>query len=198
MSLNQKDLEFLFEIGSLKNVERGWKQLLVLHCASTLEHTLRTVFLALLIARKEGVKDEEKIIKMALVHDLEETRTSDLAHVQKVYVHADSNRAAHDLFKGTSFEDLYREELYEYKERKTLEAKIVKDADNLDVDFELKEFKEQGSNLPAKLAASRKKVRDEKLYTRTAKELWDAIQKSDAASWHLAANKWLEMPNAGM
>src|SRR3989338_696032 len=71
-----RDIEFLYEIGSLRNIPRAWIQHLAADCASTLEHTLRVVFLALLIGRKEGVKDEEKLIKMALVHDLAAPRTS--------------------------------------------------------------------------------------------------------------------------
>ena len=63
-----------------------------------------------------------------------------------------------------------------------LEAKIVKDADNLEVDIELKELEERGSQLPKKWQAVRRMVRDEKLYTQSAKELWDEIQKADVSS----------------
>ena len=49
-----RDLEFLFEIASLRNVPRGWRQHLGVDCASVLEHVVRTAFLALIIARREG------------------------------------------------------------------------------------------------------------------------------------------------
>ncbi len=197
MNLRKRDIEFLFEIGSLRNMHRGWKQHLGLDCASIPEHTFRVAFLALLIARKENCKNEEKIIKMALVHDIAETRISDLSYVQKVYVKADEPQAANDLFEGTDFSDLNQKILEEYERRETLEAKIVKDADNLDIDLELKELEERGSQLPAKLAETRKKVRREKLYTNAAKELWDLIQAVDVAAWHLRANKWHKIPDAG-
>ena len=195
--MNQRDIEFLFEIGTLKNMDRGWKQHYAMDCASDLEHSFRVAMLALILARKEGVTDEGKILKMALIHDLAETRVSDLSYVQKVYVTTDEERAAHDLFEKTSLQDLNETILKEYEERKTIEAKIVKDADNLDIDIELKEFEERGSKLPAKLAASRKMVRDEKLYTNSAREFWDDLQKSDVSSWHLMANKWHKIPDAG-
>ena len=67
---NHRDIEYLFEISSLRNQARGWTQQTGMKCASVLEHTVRVIFLALLLARKEGVKNEEKIMKMALVHDL--------------------------------------------------------------------------------------------------------------------------------
>ena len=134
---------------------------------------------------------------MALIHDLAETRVSDLSYVQKVYVEADEDKAAQDLFQGTSLSDLDKEILKEYEERNSLEAKIVKDADNLEVDLELKELAERGSKLPSKWREMRKFVRDTKLYTDSAKSLWDEIQDSDVSSWHLGANKWLKIPEAG-
>jgi putative hydrolase of HD superfamily len=155
------------------------------------------IFLALLIARREGVKSEEKIIKMALIHDLAEARTADLAYVHKVYTSSDEARAAHDQFAGTAFEDL-EEILKEYEARKSIEAKIVKDADNLDIDLELKELMEVGNQVAVKKQPLRKFVRDNKLYTKTAKKLWDEIRVSDPSSWHLSTNKWLKIPRAGL
>ncbi len=197
MDLYKRDIEFLFEVGSLRNVPRGWRQHLGSDCSSVLEHTFRVVLIALVLARREGVKDEGKLLKMALIHDLTETRTTDLSYVQKVYIKEDEEKAANDLFRETSLEYLNREVLKEYKGRESLEAKIVKDADNLDIDLELKELEEQGSKLPAKWADFRKKIRDEKLYTKSARQLWDELQKTDVSSWHLTANKWLKIPDAG-
>lgn len=191
-----RDLEFLYEVGSLRNIPRAWIQHLATECASTLEHTIRVVFLAILIARKEKVRNEEKVIKMALVHDIVEARTADLAYVHKVYTHSDEARAARDLFHGTVFSDL-EEILKEYEKRSSIEAKIVKDADNLDIDLELRELMERGNQVAVKKQKLRKLVRNKKLYTKTAKKLWDEIQKSDPSSWHLSANKWLKDPKAG-
>lgn len=191
-----RDLEFLYELGSLRNIQRGWRQHLATNCANDLEHTLRVVWLALILARRMGIKNEEKIIKMALVHDIAETRTSDHSYVQKIYVTADERRAAHDLFAKTVFTDL-EDVLQEYEKRECIEAKIVKDADNLDIDLELKELEERGSQAPSKWKQQRRMIREEKLYTDGAKQLWDEIQTSDPASWHLNNNKWMHMPDAG-
>jgi putative hydrolase of HD superfamily len=198
MTVNKKDIEFLYEVGTLRNLERSWKQTLGVSVANDLEHTIRVIYLALLIARGEGVKNEEKIMKMALVHDVAETRTNDSNYVHKVYVEANEKLAKQHIFGGTSLKDLNEEILHEYDERRTIESKIVKDADNLDVDIEMKELEERGHLLPKKWAGFRKKVRNEKLYTKTAKKIWDLIAKSDPASWHLKANKWVNMPKAGL
>jgi putative hydrolase of HD superfamily len=198
-----RDIEFLYEIGTMKNVERGWRQHLAMECANNLEHSFRVAFLALILARRETAAgrasdlSEEKILKMALVHDLAETRTSDLSYVQKVYVTADEHSSARDLFDGTILTDLNAEVLHEYEERQSPESRIVKDADNLDIDIELKELEERGSTLPKKWAEQRRMIRDKKLYTETAKEFWDDIQVSDVSSWHMLSNKWYRIPSAG-
>lgn len=191
-----RDIDFLYEIGSLRNVPRGWRQHLGFDVASDLEHTFRLIWLALIISRMEKAGDEDKIIKMALVHDIAETRVSDHSYVQKVYVKSDEFKAANDMFEGTTVSD-FREVIEEYDKRDSIEAKIVKDADNLDIDLELKEIEEMGSNLPQKWTDTRRLVRDKKLYTESAKKLWEEIQNSDPSSWHRNMNKWLTDPNAG-
>lgn len=193
---NDRDLDFLFEIGSLRHVPRGWRQHLGFDIASDLEHTYRVMWLALIISRMEKAGDENKIMKMALVHDVAETRTSDLSYVQKVYVEADEEKAADDIFRDTLVSD-YRQILHEFEERTSIEAKIVKDADNLDVDIELKELEEQGSKLPAKFSPQRTNLRNEKLYTESAKKLWDKIQNADPSHWHRTMNKFITNPDAG-
>lgn len=196
MATIHRDVEFLYEVGSLRNVQRGWLQHLATDCASDLEHILRVQLLALALARHEGVGNEELILKMALVHDLAESRTADHSIVQKVYVQEDEERALHDLFAGTSLQHL-QEAATLYAARELPQAKIVKDADNLDVDLELKEIEERGHLLPGKWRRFRKMVRDEKLYTESAKRFWDEIQTSDPASWHMTMNKWIAVPTAG-
>lgn len=199
-----RDIEFLFEIGTMKNIDRTWEQMLGMKCATNPEHSFRVAFLALLIARREVAAgrfaplSEEKMLKMALVHDLPEARTGDLHYIGKVYAETHDEKAAADMFAGTSLQDLNSEILYEYGERESMESKIVKDADNLDVDVELKELEERGSHLPKKWVGNRRIVRDEKLYTESAREIWDEIQSADPAAWHLFSNKWYKISGAGL
>ncbi|KKU48962.1 hypothetical protein A3H10_03820 [Candidatus Uhrbacteria bacterium RIFCSPLOWO2_12_FULL_46_10] len=191
-----RDLELLFEIGSLRHVCRGWRQHLGTDCANDLEHTVRVAFLALALARQEGAPNEELILKMALTHDIAETRVSDHSYIQKVYVETDEARAAHDMFSGTILADL-KNIIAAFESRQSIEAKIVKDTDNLDIDLELKELEETGHQLPEKWRKFRRLIRDEKFYTASAKKMWDEIQEADPSSWHIAANKWMKIPDAG-
>ena len=175
---------------------RGWRQHLATNVANDLEHTIRVAWLALILGRKEGNCDEAKILRMALAHDICETRISDLSYIQKVYVTADEARAVHDIFDGTSISD-FEHVVGDFESRDSLEAKIVKDADNLDIDLEAIELREKGHLLPTKWVEFRRKIREEKLYTQAAKDFWDALQSADPADWHLTANKWLKIPDAG-
>jgi hypothetical protein len=40
-------------------------------------------------------------------------------------------------------------------------------------------------------------VRNEKLYTESAKKLWDSLNEVDVDSWHMETNKWNRIPDAG-
>src|ERR1700690_2564873 len=100
------------------------------------------------------------------------------------------------MLDATIFED-YEQILDEYEQRQSIEAKIVKDADNLDIDLELKELTEMGSQMPKKFAWNRILVRKEKLYTESARQIWDEIQNSDPSSWLMKKNKFITDKNAG-
>lgn len=193
----RRNIEFLYEVGSLRNLPRAWRQTLGVDCANDLEHTVRVMWLALILGRRAGVKDEGRLLKMAMAHDIAETRTGDTNYVFAVYTKTDEDRAEQDTFAGTSLTDFVTDILHEYKARRTLTAKVVKDADNLDIDLEIRELQQRGSALPAKWHNFRRLVRQKKLYTDAAKELWDALDKVDVADWHLTANKWLKHPDAG-
>lgn len=178
----KRDLELLYEVGSLRFIERAWKQFLNPDYANLAEHHLRVVWIALLLAKYEGKGNVEKIMKMALVHDVSESRTGDLNYLGKQYATRNESKAISDILKDTELGDELSELWHEYESKKTIEAKIVKDADFLDVDLELKEQKSMGKNHVDKWAPRRKKVL-KKLYTASAKKLWKAIQTSKPEDW---------------
>lgn len=112
----RRDLELLFEIGSMRNTPRAWRQSVATDVATVPEHTLRVIWLALIIARHEGIGSDEKIMKMALIHDVDECRTGDQGYVASVYVEARSKDAVHDTVANTSLEDLYSAIYTEYEQ----------------------------------------------------------------------------------
>ena len=178
-----RDLEFLYEIGCFRFLQRTWRQFLNPDSQNISEHTMRVIWLALLIANKERVKDEEKIMKMALVHDLPESRTGDVNYLSRQYTKRDEDKAVKDIFEGTAFKEEYIKLWREYEKRWTIEAKIVKDADNLDVDLEILEQEIKGFKKDRWIVTREAVYKS--LHTKTAKKLWHEIHTSDPHDWHL-------------
>lgn len=179
-----RDLEFLYEMGCLRFVQRTWKRFLNADFQNLAEHHLRVCWIAMTIARREGNVNTERIMKMALVHDLAESRTGDVDYLSRQYTTRDEELGIKDMLKDTSFEAELFDLWEEYEKRETIESKIVKDADNLDVDFEIREQSVKGLAITEMFAESRKVVRKSLFYTKSGQQMWDAIQKSNPHDWH--------------
>ncbi len=185
----ERDLELLYEIGCLRFIDRTWKQFLGKNAANLSEHTLRVSYLSMMIANKEGITDIGKVLKMALVHDLSESRTGDANYLQSQFVTRQENKAIKETLKDTILEEL--KDLWEECEaRETIEARIVRDADILDQDLELKEWASMGHD-GNKVWRETRIQAFKKLSTNYAKELWQAIQDSNPHDWHLHASNRL-------
>jgi putative hydrolases of HD superfamily len=180
----KRDIELLFEIGCFRYVPRMWKQFLHAEFANDAEHSFRVAWLGLIIATREGKGDHEKILKMALLHDLAESRTGDVQYLSRQYTQRNENLAVADIFKDTSLETDFRKLWQEYEGRTCIEAKIVKDADILDVDFELQEQASKGSDLKKQFLQYRKLL-VKTFYTKAARDMWNSIYKANPHDWHL-------------
>lgn len=195
----KRDLEFLFEISAFRNVERTWKQFLNPDVANNVEHTFRVLWIALMLAKYEGVKSDEKIMKMALIHDLGESRSVDVHYLSRQYTEVHEEEAFADTIAGTQMEEEYKKLFSEYEARKSVESKIVKDADTLDVQIELKELEHKGHTLPTVLNPIRDTNNYHKLYTKSAKEFWKSVRDGNPHDWHVhgrnryTAGDWKEV-----
>ncbi len=156
--------------------------------ANVSEHTLRVAWIAIILAEREGVKDIGKLLKMALVHDIAESRTGDVNYLSRQYTERKESNAIGDILKNTAIEKEFIELWKECDKKETLEAKIIKDADNLDVDFELKEQFSKGNTIGSTFKEIREHVGNSKLYTESAKKLWKELLDSDPHEWHRQGN----------
>lgn len=185
----QKDLDFFYELGCLRHIQRTWKQFLNPDFQNLSEHILRVVWIALTLAEYEEEAgrevDRTKLMKMAIVHDLSESRSVDSHYVSRQYVERFEAEAIRDTLEGTAVGREFSQVWHEYEERSCLEAKIVKDADTLDVDLELKEQEFRGLHLGEDTLEGRQYVAQEKLYTEAAREFFYAIQESNPNDWHV-------------
>lgn len=107
---------------------------------SVAAHSFSTSLLAYFLAKqlqKQGEKiDPEKVLKMGLVHDIGETIVGDVGTFVKgmaggVFKNIEEE-GVKALVEGLDFKEEIIELVAEYNRRKTLEARLVKVADNLD------------------------------------------------------------------
>ncbi len=193
----KRDIDFLYEVGSLRKVDRAWQQVITAKTENVAEHVFRVAMTAWLIAIAEKA-DVSKVLKIALIHDMAESRTRDIAFMHRDYVVRHEELAESHIFADTLLEIEAHALLKEYAKRESLESKIVKDADNIEVDLELKELVKIGDAAALRMQKEhRPTVRAKKLYTKTAKNMWDQIQKSDPNNWHQSlTNKWIKSKKA--
>lgn len=186
----KRDVDFLYELGALRLIDRQWRRFHSQNFANLADHHFRVAWIALVIAAREGGDiDTGTIVKMALVHDIAESRTGDVDYLSRQYVTRDEAAAARDMLAETSVGKEFLALLEAYEKRECIEAKIVKDADNLDVDMELCEQAMQGNALRKTWQTNRRLVADTKLYTKTARRMWEEIQHTDPDHWHAASPK---------
>lgn len=136
-------VNFMGHIGTLKKLERsGWVRRGIQDSESVADHTFRTAIMALVLADKFGV-DQNKAVKMALVHELAESIVGDLTPSDQISPEK-KHKLEVDAFKEISsnidngFELL--ELFQEYNEDRTLEAKFVKRLDRLEMMFQAHEY----------------------------------------------------------
>ncbi|HYG83476.1 MAG TPA: HD domain-containing protein [Verrucomicrobiae bacterium] len=180
-----QDINFLFEMGSIRFIDRMWRRFLRYDFANLAEHHFRMFWIAMMIASHEEGVDTGKIAKMVLVHDIAESRAGDVDYLARQYVERNEQLAIKDMLAGTALEKEFYALWEEYEARESLEAKIVKDADNLDVDFELAEQSVRGGVLHDEWKDNRAFVAKEKLYTATAKQLFEQLTTANPHDWHL-------------
>jgi len=170
---------FLFEVGMLNKTPRTGFQFLGSGKESVAEHVLRTIFIGYALSKLEKNVDELRVLKMCLVHDLPEARTGDMNYVNKKYVSVDEEKAVRELTETLFFGGDISDAIREFNEKKTKEAVLVRDADQLALILQLKEHGDLGNKYSREWIGFA--VR--RLCTDTAKTLADAILRTDSAEW---------------
>jgi putative hydrolase of HD superfamily len=157
--LHEKIIEFLKIIGKLKKIERtGWITRVGLkpeECESVAEHIFRCAVLGALISDIKGV-NFEKLVKMVLLHDLQEA------------IMGDWDSSAKRKFGEIKFREKEKESIQklvsilpeeireeysniwnEFLEQKTQEAKIALQIDKLEMVLQALEYMKEGYNKEA-------------------------------------------------
>ncbi len=170
---------FLFEAGMLKRTPRSGFQFLGTGAESVAEHIFRTTYIAYALGKLAKDVDVDRMIKMCLFHDLPEARTGDLNYVNKKYVEADEKKAVDDLAGTLPFGGEMRELIQEFNGGKTEEARLARDADQLEMILALKEYKDLGN----KYADEWLHFSLQRLHTDSALQLARTILETDSSVW---------------
>ena len=137
-------LSTLVELQRLKRLERtGWMlRGLPNGTESVASHSFGVAITAMLLAdeitRRGLAINIERLLRMALVHDWAETRVGDMPKTGTNYFGQEARKRAEtaafaDIVEETANNQDYRSLYREYEERKTLEARLVKAADVIDL-----------------------------------------------------------------
>ena len=177
--MTKRTAEFLFEVGMLKRTPRTGYQFLGSGGESVADHTFRTAVIGYVLASQELEADRNKVVLMCLFHDFPEARTGDHNYMNKKYVEVSEDRALGDMLSGLLIGDEVKSILNEFNSCDTLEARLSKDADQLDLILELKEQLDLG-NSNAKDWIS---FALQRLTTEAGKKLAEEILETHSSDW---------------
>ena len=185
-------VNFLFEVGILKKTPRSGYQFLGTGSESVAEHTFRVAIIAYLLAKNEPKANPEKVVLMSLFHDLHEARTGDHNYVNKNYVNVNEVKAVQDSTQELSSGKEIIALIDEFNASDTLEAKLSRDADQLDFILELKRQKDLGN----KSAGEWLTYAIKRLITNFAKKLAEEILRTDSNEWWFKKKEdlWINGP----
>ncbi|MCP3898542.1 MAG: HD domain-containing protein [Desulfobacteraceae bacterium] len=175
----KKIADFLFEGSILKDLPRAGYHFLGSGKENVAEHSFVTALIAFTMSRIEPGIDREKIITMALLHDLGEARTGDLNYVQQKYVDVNEKKVLTDLISGLTFGEDIAKLINEFNECKTKEAKLANDADQLSFILELKKLQDTGAKSPEKWIS----IVTKRLKTDTGKKIAKGIVSTNWDNW---------------
>ncbi|MDO8513231.1 MAG: HD domain-containing protein [bacterium] len=176
----EKIVSLLYEAGSLRKISRAHRQFLLTNDLSdnTASHSYRTTIIGYFLAQLEKA-DVNKVIKICLFHDFEESRSGDQNWLNKRYIKKFDEDIINDQFKCPPVFTEIINNIFEYSQRITLESKIAKDADILDELLLLREYELQGNK-----EACRWLIHQEKgLITVSAKKIAEEIKTQDPHKW---------------
>jgi putative hydrolase of HD superfamily len=154
-------VDLFLEAATLKRMPRtGWEMSGVPWVESVAEHSFGTAFvaLALLDALEDGSADQldrerldlQKVLVMALLHDLAEVRLTDLPASAARLIPADVKRAAEaraidDLVAPLPSSGRWKRLWQEFEDRASPEGRLVRDADKLEMMVQCLRYEQAGS-----------------------------------------------------
>ncbi len=177
----KRTADLLFEARMLKDLDRSGYAFLGNGTESIAEHCFSMAFICWVMARTVPDIDRERLLSMALVHDMAEARTGDFNYVQKKYARVDEAGALSHLVGDLPFGPEITALVAEFNAGETREAQLAKDADQLSFILELKKLKDTGKSFPEQWL----EVIASRLKTDTGKQMAADILETRWDNWWL-------------
>ncbi len=181
-------VNFLYEIGTMRTLERSWNQFADDSFSNLAEHTFRTAWISYIISQNSKDVNVEKAILMSMLHDVDEIRGADLNYIQTQYVSRNRQKSFTETMDWLPKKDYHLKLYEEYKKRTSIEAKIVKDSDRLDPIVELQEIKAFGVDISKLWEDLNYKRLSKKMYTEYGERLLNQISVSAPYDWHIKSD----------
>lgn len=175
-------VDFLYEAGYLKRLARSGYPYLGSGEESVADHTCRTLFVAYVLGQlTEGI-DMGRLLKMCLFHDFPEARMGDLNYVNKQYVESNEEKVLTELSERVAFGEEIAALVREFNDKKTPEAVLANDADQLDLLLHVKEQADIGNARTGPWV----EYAYQRLSTEAARRLARVALETDSTDWWLA------------
>ena len=174
-------INFIFELKQLSRIKHeGWKIIGIENPESVAEHSLRAEQIGFILAKLEKYDDPDKVCSMIVFHDIAESRIGDIHRIANRYLKVEEEKVVKN--QTEKLDDLGKDILDMYKQienKNTVAGVIAKDADMLEMAFAAKAYLEIGYKYAKDWMDNIEKA----LKTKSAKELFEELKKSNSNEW---------------
>jgi len=168
------------ELGMLARLERSGLLFLGSGRQTVAEHSHRVACIALMLARRcEERVDEARLAWLCLFHDLPETRIGDHNYVNRKYLRVDMERLCADIGTASPLGKILIAAVDEFEKGETLEARLARDADQIELLALLREEADLGNPRADEWIRTCR----ERLQTPVGRELGDEVLTTPADDW---------------
>jgi len=133
-------LSLLLQANRLKVTPRGgWAIRGLNDVESVADHSFGVIFVALILAELiDEPVDREKVLTIALIHDLPEAAITDIPSPAQRYFPAGAKRQAElnamtEILEGFEFGERLQRWWQEFEDRESVEGRLVRDADRIEL-----------------------------------------------------------------
>ena len=182
--LYERLAKFVYETNIHSKTPRSGLWFLGSGYQSVAEHLFHTTMIAYTLANIEKSADKNKVVLMALFHDIGEGRTSDHNYVHQRYGRLAEHEAVKDIANSVPFGEEILKLFEEEQAKQSIESLLVKDADNLQWITTLREEEIKGN----KKANSWIKIAEKRLRTEAGKKLGKRIISMNPDAWWFDEN----------